>query len=67
MANPIKEALKDTPVILINGARQTGKSTLCRQLVEEGVFEGQILTMGDPTTLAVAQTDPLGFLQLQTL
>lgn len=63
IAKPITEALKDTPVILINGARQTGKSTLCRQLVGEGVFDGQIMTMDDPTTLAAAQADPLGFLQ----
>ena len=67
IANPIKEALKealkDTPVILINGARQTGKSTLCRQLVEEGNFDGQIRTMDDPTTLAASQADPLGFLE----
>lgn len=63
IATPITEALKDTPVILINGARQTGKSTLCRQLVAEGVFDGQIMTMDDPTTLAAAQADPLGFLQ----
>jgi uncharacterized protein len=62
IANPIIEALKDTPVILINGARQTGKSTLCRQLVEEGNFDGQIMTMDDPTTLTAAQTGPLGFL-----
>src|SRR5581483_9777033 len=59
----IAEALKDTSVILINGARQTGKSTLCRQLVEKGIFSGQSVTMDDPTTLAAAQTDPLGFLQ----
>jgi uncharacterized protein len=63
IANPITEALKDTPVILITGARQTGKSTLCRQLVEEGNFDGQIMTMDDPTTLTAAQADPLGFLQ----
>jgi uncharacterized protein len=63
IASPITEALKDTSVILINGARQTGKSTLCKQLVEEKVFDGQILTMDDPTILAAAQADPLGFLQ----
>jgi hypothetical protein len=63
IANPIIEALKDTQVILINGARQTGKSTLCRQLVGEGSFDGQIMTMDDPTILTAAQTDPLGFLQ----
>src|SRR5580704_9132504 len=63
ISSPIMEALKDTPVIVINGARPTGKSTLCRQLVEEGIFDGQIMTMDDPTILAAAQTDPLGFLQ----
>ena len=63
IATPITEALKDTPVILINGARQTGKSTLCRQLVRDGVFDGEIMTMDDPTTLAAALADPLGFLQ----
>jgi predicted AAA+ superfamily ATPase len=63
IAKPIIDALKDTPVILINGARQTGKSTLCRQLVEAGSFDGQIMTMDDPTTLSAAQADPLGFLQ----
>lgn len=63
IANPIREALKDTPVILINGARQTGKSTLCRQLVADGNFDGQIMTMDDPTTLTAVQADPLGFLQ----
>jgi predicted AAA+ superfamily ATPase len=63
IADPIREGLKDTPIILINGARQTGKSTLCRQLVEDGNFDGQIMTMDDPTTLTAAQVDPLGFLQ----
>jgi predicted AAA+ superfamily ATPase len=57
------EALKDTSVILINGARQAGKSTLCRQLVEDGVFKGQVMTMDDPTTLAAAKADPLSFLR----
>jgi predicted AAA+ superfamily ATPase len=28
----IDEALADTPVLLLNGARQTGKSTLARTL-----------------------------------
>ena len=29
------EALSDTPVVLLNGARQTGKSTLARELTEK--------------------------------
>jgi len=59
----IIEALADTPVILINGARQTGKSTLCKDLIKSGEFHGQIVTMDDPVTLLAAQKDPLGFLE----
>lgn len=61
----IKDALGDTPVILISGARQTGKSTLCKQLIEKGIFTGTAITLDDPTTLAAIQTDPLGFLLSQ--
>ncbi|HMF72697.1 MAG TPA: ATP-binding protein [Flavitalea sp.] len=63
--HPITEALKDTPVIVINGARQVGKSTLCEQLIEDGIFKGRLVTMDDPTVLAAAKADPLGFLQNQ--
>jgi polynucleotide 5'-kinase involved in rRNA processing len=45
ITNSIIEALSDTPVILVNGARQTGKSTLCERIREEGAFEGQFVTM----------------------
>src|SRR5690606_36764004 len=34
-----------------------------KQLVETGVFKGRSVTMDDPTTLAAALTDPLGFLE----
>lgn len=61
----IIDALKDTPVILISGARQTGKSTLCKQLIEKGIFTGTAVTLDDPTTLAAAKTDSLGFLLSQ--
>lgn len=59
---PIIEALSDTPVILVNGARQTGKSTLCDQIIKSGIFKGQFVTMDDPATLLAAEEDPLGFL-----
>ena len=59
----ITEALEDTPVILLSGARQTGKSTLCRQLIDQGTFKGQMVTLDDPATHTAAQTDPLGFLE----
>jgi len=57
------EALHDTPVIILNGARQTGKSTLCQQLIDQGTFKAQLVTLDDPATLAAAQEDPLGFLE----
>ena len=59
----IREALTDTPVILLVGARQTGKSTFCSQLLEDGTFDAQFITFDDPATLAAAGADPLGFLK----
>lgn len=59
----IVEALKDTPVIILNGARQTGKSTLCQQFLDQRVVKAQLVTFDDPTNLAAAQHDPLGFLK----
>ncbi len=55
------QALEDTPVILVNGARQTGKSTLCNKIIEEGAFKGKFVTMDDPATLLAAQKDSFGF------
>lgn len=63
ITDSVIEALTDTPVILVNGARQTGKSTLCEKIVEEGAFQGKLVTMDDPATLLAAQKDPLGFLE----
>jgi SpoVK/Ycf46/Vps4 family AAA+-type ATPase len=31
----IKTALKDTPVVFLNGARQTGKTTLAQKIAQE--------------------------------
>lgn len=59
----IVEGLEDTPVIVLNGARQTGKSTLCLQLINQEVFPAQLLTLDDPTTLAAARSDSIGFLE----
>src|ERR1700732_4377982 len=55
------QALADTPVTLVNGARQTGKSTLVQsaELVAQG---RQYLTFDDPGVLAAAKLDPNGFI-----
>ena len=53
-------ALTDTPVVFLNGARQTGKSTLVRDLAE-GERPARYLTFDDATVLAAARHDPAGF------
>lgn len=59
LAPMVEESLQDTPAVLINGPRQCGKTTLVQQ------FAGsmQYLTLDDPTLLAAAQQDPLGFVR----
>jgi uncharacterized protein len=60
LAVPLRDALSDTPAVLINGARQTGKSTLV-QSEELGEANRQYLTFDDPGILAAAKRDPNGF------
>ncbi len=54
------EGLADTPAVLVNGARQTGKSTLV-QSAELAAQNRQYLTFDDPGILAAAKRDPNGF------
>jgi predicted AAA+ superfamily ATPase len=56
----LQEALSDRPVVLLNGARQVGKSTLAQSLVGEP--RAQYLTLDDATVLAAATNDPTGFI-----
>ena len=58
---PLLEALADTPAVLVNGARQTGKSTLV-QSPEVAGQDRQYLTFDDPGILAAAKRDPNGFI-----
>lgn len=61
LAANIREAMTDTPVILINGARQTGKSTLA-QSVAAGHGPAGYLTFDDHEAYKSATDDPKGFL-----
>lgn len=56
----VQDALADTPVVLVNGARQTGKSTLVQTLAE--ATGRRYLTLDDHATLAAASSDPAGFI-----
>ena len=57
----IRQALADTPVILLNGARQTGKTTLAQAVAKD--TGAQYFTLDDAATLALAAGDPPGFIQ----
>src|SRR2546430_601942 len=56
----VRTALEDTPVVLVNGPRQCGKTTLVRQLVSG---ERDYLTLDDDTVLEAARNDPAGFVR----
>ena len=56
----IVDALADTPVVVVNGARQVGKSTLVRGLPYRGSVE--IVGFDDAAVRSAARADPRGFL-----
>ncbi len=56
----IHEAMEDTPVVLIPGPRQAGKTTLVRQFVNQDI---RYLTLDDETTRKGAVEDPTGFIR----
>ena len=57
LTEPLRQALSETPVVLINGARQAGKSTLVQSSKMAGAGR-QYLTFDDPGIMAAAQRDP---------
>jgi uncharacterized protein len=61
ITDQLVQALADTPVTLVNGARQTGKSTLV-QSAELAAQGRQYLTFDDPGVFAAAKLDPNGFI-----
>jgi predicted AAA+ superfamily ATPase len=57
----IAEALLDTPVVLLAGPRQAGKTTLVRQIAaHQGL---RYLTLDDELTLLSAREDPIGMVR----
>jgi len=53
-------ALEDTRVVLVEGPRQAGKTTLVRKFVNN---QRPFLSLDDPVILANAKNDPVGFIR----
>ena len=56
----IVEALADTPVVMLSGPRQAGKTTLVRQFAGES---RKFITLDDELALLAARQDPVGFIR----
>lgn len=56
----IAEAMEDTPVVLLAGPRQAGKTTLVRQISGN---RARYLTLDDELTLMSAREDPVGMIR----
>ncbi len=57
LSRRVSDALADTPVVFVHGARQAGKSTLVK-----GFAGHRYLSLDDASVLAAAAVDPAGFL-----
>ncbi len=56
----VRTALRDTRVVVINGPRQSGKTTLARRFARQG---RRYFTLDSQPTLAAARSDPAAFIR----
>ena len=56
-----EQSLELFPVVLINGARQVGKSTLAQQMINKNLIDDYV-TLDDLTVLQAVHDDPEGFI-----
>ena len=59
----IKEAMKTRRVILLSGARQSGKTTLCKSIESRDII---YRTLDDKTLLNAAKNDPQDFVKINS-
>lgn len=58
----IRHLLSTMPVVYLQGARQVGKTTLAKQLIQAGTME-HYFSFDDPAVLSAAGQDPVGFVR----
>lgn len=58
----VREALGDTPAVVLNGPRQAGKSTLAKEIAAE-VPRARYLSFDDPEVVVAAVADPRSFVR----
>lgn len=61
LTQSLLEALRDTPVVYVQGGRQTGKSTLCQEIAH-GPHPADYYSLDAAAVLAAAREDPEGFI-----
>lgn len=61
ITSKIEKALSRSPVVLLIGARQTGKTTLMKQIGKARNYN--YITFDDIRFLSAAKSDPIGFIQ----
>jgi predicted AAA+ superfamily ATPase len=59
LAPRLREALRDTPAVLVHGPRQSGKTTLARSVGEAQGY--RYISFDDDATRTAAKADPVGF------
>jgi predicted AAA+ superfamily ATPase len=62
LTNRVTELLQTMPVVLLQGARQVGKTTMAKQLIQAGVLQ-HYFSFDDPVLLSAASQDPVGFVR----
>lgn len=58
----VVDLLSTMPVVYLQGARQVGKTTLARQLIQAGIMK-HYFSFDDPAVLSAAGQDPVGFVR----